>query len=415
MSSNPLPSAEKAPEASAFSSPVPKSGPAAEALRRFVRMVALSAADERRARFSDGLEEMANDAEFSAAFGSGEMGDDETGEPWDVRAVFRASTPPSPHVRAVVGGLLADAVVEVDLAGDVEAASRATTALCWLAAETWLDARADVNARLAEAMRTEGPDAEARRARWTEGLEEVIAHTEAIGAARGRGAALAAAAALTAGSARAGDASSDPSPGSAAAAPMGGERNGAAAAVEGELVPLRLHPVWLALACATGVILLRWAWRFVTRGLLRTRRPATATLEPQGVRVKSDWVLLGRRLQRADVVIPFDQLARAEREIRHPRLAVYAGLMALATGTFIGASLVTDGVRAGSPSMLAIGAGVFALGVAIDVLLTVVVPARREKHRLLLVPRKGRALALSTDPNGAADGLLRQLAARVGA
>jgi len=365
-------------------------------LAKLVRVVALSAADERRARFGDGLDELVEDAGLSAEGGAVDG--------FDVLKALRRAEPPVTLGRAITGRLLAEGVLASDLDA-VDDAKRASAALAWLASETWLDGLSPLTLLAADV-------AEEQRVRLHEGLLDVVSTATDAGLPRGRGSALAAAVALTQLGAAASLVSVDEPLVRALAAPRTDSDVSDAspvAPVEGELVPTPMHPVWLFLACVSGFILLRWLWRFVYRLLLRARRPATCAIAASGVKVTSDLHMLGRPMRKAEVVIPFDNLARAEREIRYPRLALYAGLFTLALGTFAGASVFTDGARAGSPSLMAMGAVIFGVGVLIDVLLSVLVPGKQGKHRLLLVPRKGRSLALAVDDEQAADRLLQQL------
>lgn len=383
---------------------VPAVHPRRAELARLVRVVALSAAEERRTRFGDGLDELIGDAGLKPDV-------DGIVQEFDVLKALRRAEPPVAHGRTVIGQLLAEGVVAADLDASDDA-KRAAKALSWLASETWLDGLSPLPAMSAEL----GEDAQAR---LLDGLREVVASIDQAGAPRGRGAALAAALTLTL--LRDGDAlvavqdplvralSARPRATSETAKAGDEELAGGSGPVRGELVPTPMHPVWLFLSCVTGLIVLRWLWRFVYRMLLRARRPAECVLEATGLKVTSDLQMLGKPMRKAEVVIPFDNLARAEREIRYPRLAVYAGLLMLALGTFAGVSVFTDGARSGSPSLMAVGAAIFGLGVALDMVLNVLVPGRSGKHRLLLVPRKGRALALSVGDEKAADRLLQRL------
>ena len=180
--------------------------------------------------------------------------------------------------------------------------------------------------------------------------------------------------------------------------------------MQGELVSAPLGPVLFALGAVSGILVLRWLLRFVSRVLLRSKRPAQLTVQAAGITIDSSWSLLGRKLGSSQTHIPFTNLARAVREVRYPRLATYVGLVALALGTFVGVSLFTDGGRSGSPSLLALGAAVFGGGVLIELASSSVLPSRQGKHRLVFVPRRGRTIALSTEDAAAADAALRVLA-----
>jgi hypothetical protein len=94
---------------------------------------------------------------------------------------------------------------------------------------------------------------------------------------------------------------------------------------------------------------------------------------------------------------------------------MYAGLLMLAVGTYLGVSLATDGARAGSPFLLAVGAAVFGAGVLCDLVLQSLWRGRRGECLLLLVPRRGAQVALVTGDEQASDRVLRAVAARAAA
>jgi hypothetical protein len=160
----------------------------------------------------------------------------------------------------------------------------------------------------------------------------------------------------------------------------------------------------------SGLLLVRACLRLVGRLVLGLRRPAELTVSPDGVTVTSKTLLLGRTVRRAEVVVPATQLARAEREVRYPRLPIYAGLLALCAGSYLGISLFVDGARAGSPSLLGLGVLLIGVGVLVDLVLSVLLPARGGRMRLVLTPRKGKRLALLTTDEAAASASLQRLA-----
>jgi hypothetical protein len=69
-------------------------------------------------------------------------------------------------------------------------------------------------------------------------------------------------------------------------------------------------------------------------------------------------------------------------------------LLALALGSYLGVTLLLDGTRAASPSLLAIGVLVIAIGIGIDFFLSGLSQGVRGKCRLVFVPRRGGALAV---------------------
>jgi len=95
--------------------------------------------------------------------------------------------------------------------------------------------------------------------------------------------------------------------------------------------------------------------------------------------------------------------------VRYPRIFLYAGLFALAVGSYLGVALFVDGARAGSPELLGIGALLVAGGIGLDFLLENAQSGLRGRCRVVLVPRKGRALAVADVDPGAADVALKRL------
>jgi len=89
---------------------------------------------------------------------------------------------------------------------------------------------------------------------------------------------------------------------------------------------------------------------------------------------------------------------------------MYAGLGALALGSYIGVGLFVDGARAESPSMLGTGLLIALLGLGIDFAMSSLIPGARGRSRLLIVPRRGFPLCLASVDVAAADRILGRLA-----
>jgi len=180
--------------------------------------------------------------------------------------------------------------------------------------------------------------------------------------------------------------------------------------VTGEMAPAPRSPVATTLLAVTGILFVVQAARLLGRLTLAYRKPAELTLSDDGgLRVRWRTELLGRTLRDRDVVVPRAALMRATREVRYPRLALYAGLLALAVGSYVGVSAFVDGVRAASPSLLASGLVVVALGLALDFALSSVAPGARGRCRLLLVPRAGAKLCVAGVDPRLADAILARL------
>jgi hypothetical protein len=177
------------------------------------------------------------------------------------------------------------------------------------------------------------------------------------------------------------------------------------------MVPCPRGPVATALLALTGILFVVQGVRLLGRLALAYRKPAELTLaDDGGVRVRWRVELLGRTLRDRQALLPRAALLRATREIRYPRLALYAGLLALAVGSYIGVTAFVDGVRAASPSLLASGLAIFALGLALDFALSSIAPGARGRCRLLLSQRGGAALCLGGVDPQRADAILAHLA-----
>ncbi len=100
------------------------------------------------------------------------------------------------------------------------------------------------------------------------------------------------------------------------------------------------------------------------------------------------------------------------REVRFPRLGLYAGLLALAMGTYVGVGAFVDGARVASPSLLAWGLLFVAAGIAIDLVLSSVRFGAKGKCRIVLLPRKGRVVCIGGVDPQRADAALASLAQR---
>ncbi|MEJ7728345.1 MAG: hypothetical protein WKG00_03940 [Polyangiaceae bacterium] len=122
--------------------------------------------------------------------------------------------------------------------------------------------------------------------------------------------------------------------------------------------------------------------------------------------------LLGRTLREREQHVPVGSLVRAAREVRYPSLPIYAGLAALALGSYFGLRLFTEGVLAGAPEFLAMGAAAILLGVAADFVLESAVAGARGRCRVILVPQRGPTIAVGELDRAAADAALERLRGR---
>ena len=183
--------------------------------------------------------------------------------------------------------------------------------------------------------------------------------------------------------------------------------------LEGEIVPAPRGPVVTALLAMTGILFVVHAVRLLARVALAYRRPAVVSLTDGGVRLESRTEMLGRTLREREQVIVRSGLVRVVREVRYPRIAFYAGLLALAIGSYLGVRAFVDGVRSASPSLLLVGLLIVILGIAADFVLGSLVPGSRGRCRVAFVPRTGGVVCVGdVDAQRADDAIARTLRGR---
>jgi len=184
------------------------------------------------------------------------------------------------------------------------------------------------------------------------------------------------------------------------------------ARIEGELAPAPRGPLATAALALSGLLFLTNGARALGRLALAYRHPAEVTLSAESIRIRSRTELLGRTLRDRNVVIGRQGLVRAAREVRYPGAAFYAGLLALAVGSYFGVAMLVDGTRAASPSLLLAGLAVVAGGIALDFAFTSLAPGMRGRCRVVFVPRKGPAICVGNVDADRADDALARLTAK---
>lgn len=381
--------------------------PRRDDLARLVHAVAFAAADERRSRLSEGLAEAADRAGISAKDADTPFG--------NVLTALEKCDREGPGSASDLLDVLLARGLALSPPEGAQAEARVAEALVWIAASTPIDALPVLDTALGEKA----------GGLWM-AIGGIVRTADAGEAPSiGRAGALVAAAALGSSASPIARAESNVLAGEVrdpiVKSLLGGLARGASPAAlapgepvtaSGELIPPPRGPIAFTLMAVTGVLLLLRAGRFVGRWVLRYRRPAEMRFSPRGVTVVSKTEILGRTLREHETHIPMEALLFARREIRYPRLGLYAGLFALAVGSYLGISLFIDGARAGSPELLGMGALVVAIGVALDFALVNAAPSARGRCRLVVIPRKGPAFALGSVDASQADAGLGRLAAR---
>jgi hypothetical protein len=380
------------------------SRPRGDDLARLVHTVAFAAADERRARIEDGLAELVERAHLKTE-------DAETSYGNVLRALERGGAESAGSAtRALLAGLLARGVALSPPAG-TEAEARVAESLVWLATHTSIDALTALDAALGDKAAGLWIAVGTLIRRVDSGTAPLVGRAGAIIAASAlRESESSAAAAESAGLA---EDARDPivrallAKTATAPAESAGP-DAPATVVLGEVVPAPRGPVALIVLGFTGILAIMHLARLLGQVALRYRRPAELRISPKGLVIHTKTEILGRTVKERDVHIPIEALLRATREIRYPRLALYVGLGALALGSYLGVSIFVDGARAGSPELLGIGLLLVFVGIALDYVLSNIIPSGKRHCRVVFEPRKGPSIALGKiDPMRADEALNR--------
>jgi hypothetical protein len=188
------------------------------------------------------------------------------------------------------------------------------------------------------------------------------------------------------------------------------------ATLRGELAPAPRGFALTLLMAVTLLLLVLHVGRLIGRWLLGYKRPAEVRLTPEGLAVSWRTELLGRSLRERSALVPTSALARITREVRYARSGLYAGLAALVVGTFLGVSLLFDGLRVpgGSGPLLLLGTLCLLGGIALDFALSSLSDTLRGSCRLIVVPRRGGAICLRSLNPRATDAVLESLAREIG-
>jgi hypothetical protein len=182
---------------------------------------------------------------------------------------------------------------------------------------------------------------------------------------------------------------------------------------ETEMVSGRVGPAprraWLTVVLGlTGILFVIGIGRLIGRWVLGYKTPAEVAIGQDAVTVKWKTILLGRTLRDREVVLPREGLVAAIREVRFPSMHLYAGLGALAIGSYFGMSMIVDGFRAWSTSLLGVGLLAVLAGIAIDFALASIIPGTSGTCRVVLRPKRGTILSIEdVDPKRADSALAR--------
>jgi hypothetical protein len=192
--------------------------------------------------------------------------------------------------------------------------------------------------------------------------------------------------------------------------------NSSADPIHGRLVAVPRGPLATAISAFTGWMLVRQLLAWTLRFTLAYRARAEVRLSERGLEVHERKTLLGRPLRDRTSLIALHAVRRMSREVRYARAGTYAGLAALAIGSFVGMRLFIDGLRApgfSGPTLL-MGLMVVLAGLGLDFVLANWLDSSRGQCRLVIEIARGRGLCLSCDEPTKVDGILVQLAQKLG-
>lgn len=185
--------------------------------------------------------------------------------------------------------------------------------------------------------------------------------------------------------------------------------------LRGDLGPKPRHGLLTALLAMTTLLFIDRAARAAGRYTLSFRSPAHLRLSERGLELTFHRELLGRVLKERKHLIPLSEIRQVLREVRYPRLGLYAGLAALTLGTLFGMRVFVDGLRVAGVSfvMMAWGAGFIVLGLGLDLLLTGLSDGAKGKCRLVVRTRNSGGFALGALNPTEVDSMLTELSSRL--
>lgn len=181
--------------------------------------------------------------------------------------------------------------------------------------------------------------------------------------------------------------------------------------LEGELTTAR-SPWLTVLLTVTFVLVIVSLVRLFARYALLYRRPARLRLGPQGLELSSQTLLLGRVLRNRTVRVPLVNIGSLTREVRYSGAGLYAGLFALALGTYYGTGRFEEWLHQRSAVLLLVAVLALLWGLSLDFLLTSVAHSARGRCRVIAVPLRGRAVCIGSVDVTRADALLAAVAAQ---
>jgi hypothetical protein len=381
--------------------------PKREELAGWVREAAYAAADRRNARFPLNANDLPpnpepaiEDATWNTSAGN-------------VLLVLKDGAQSRTHTELVSGWLAIG--VRADFPSTPEVEREAAARLVWLAAHSQCNAFSMIDRALDEG----------RGALWG-AVAKLILDPSLGGEGFGRTEALVGAAALEDSTSEAASRAlaelaprlSDPvlKRMTKAEPPSAGPASTPASELSGQLSFAPRRAAVTFLLAITLVLPLIHLFRLIGRYVFAYKAPAKVNLSGRGLELEYRTELLGRVLRERSTLVPFQNLASVTREVRFSRLGMYAGLLALVIGSYVGMGLFVDAVRVpgGSATLLGMATLLIVLGLMVDFGLSSLSDSVRGTCRVVVVPRKGRPVCIGSLNPRDADAMLSSITARAG-
>ena len=187
--------------------------------------------------------------------------------------------------------------------------------------------------------------------------------------------------------------------------------------IRGRLSPAPRGMWSFAVSALSGWLLVKHLFLWTARLVLVYRANAEVRVTTSGIEIHEQRKLLGRLLHQRTSLIALPNVHRMSREVRFARAGTYAGLAALAIGSFIGVRLFIEGLRApglSGPTLL-IGLMMVLTGLTLDFLLVHWLDSATKHCRFIIETARGRGICLSCDDQSHLDGVLMQVAKQLNA
>jgi hypothetical protein len=185
--------------------------------------------------------------------------------------------------------------------------------------------------------------------------------------------------------------------------------------------PLRVSGVARSPSRGLPMALLRWlsglallsAAKRLLFMLVSLHRELEIELREEALWVRWHTSFWGRTVRSEEACFELQRVTGAFRRARFAMLTSLISVLSLSLGVLFGGYFVFDGARGGAPGLLLFGAGIIALGAAIDLVLNVWLPARTAQVDVQVDLRGAPSLRVGRVAQTEADRLLDALSLRL--